>query len=65
MPDENEKAENFIQEGDLPAGARILVDIVEKDPEIIKNAYNRIKNELTLDKAIKSYDELIKKTIIR
>ncbi len=31
--EENEKAEEYIQAGDLPAAARILVDIVEKDPE--------------------------------
>lgn len=29
---ENEKAENYIQAVDLPSAARILVDIVEKDP---------------------------------
>lgn len=31
--EENEKAEHLIESGDLPSAAKILVDIVDKDPD--------------------------------
>ena len=34
-----------------------------RDGNLAKNAFSRISNDLTLEKAVTSYDELIKKTI--
>jgi len=42
---------------------QLLIEKPELAKKYAKNAYNRISTELTLDKAIKSYDDLIKEIL--